>query len=71
MKELKAYKANIDRNRAVLLAAMEEAVKAAEQTARSHDSGHMTCLAGCLPSPRPMSMLNHLRARELTFKERP
>ncbi|MBP8202883.1 MAG: DNA polymerase III subunit alpha, partial [Pseudomonas sp.] len=35
--ELKAYKANIDRNRAVLLGAMEEAVQAAEQTARSHD----------------------------------
>ena len=44
--ELKAYKANIDRNRAVLLGAMEEAVQAAEQTARSAESGHMDLFGG-------------------------
>ncbi len=33
--EPKAYQANIDRNRAVLLTAMEEAIKAARQTART------------------------------------
>lgn len=39
--ELKAYKATVDRNRAVLVASIEEAILAAEQQARSADSGHM------------------------------
>ncbi|WP_339410067.1 DNA polymerase III subunit alpha [Pseudomonas sp. EA_35y_Pfl2_R5] len=68
--ELKAYKANIDRNRAVLLAAMEEAVQAAEQTARSHDSGHMDLFGGVFADAEADVYLNHLRARELTLKER-
>ena len=34
------YKASIDRNRAILLAALEEAVQGAEQQARSQSSGH-------------------------------
>ncbi|HUE91357.1 DNA polymerase III subunit alpha [Pseudomonas sp.] len=68
--ELKAYKANIDRNRGVLMAAMEEAVQAAEQTARSHDSGHMDLFGGVFADAEADVYLNHLRARELTLKER-
>ncbi len=68
--ELKAYKANIDRNRGVLLAAMEEAVQAAEQTARSHDSGHMDLFGGVFADADADVYANHLRARELTLKER-
>lgn len=68
--ELKAYKANIDRNRAVLMAAMEEAVQAAEQTARSAESGHMDLFGGVFADAEADVYLNHLRARELTLKER-
>ncbi|NQD91745.1 DNA polymerase III subunit alpha [Pseudomonas sp. CrR25] len=68
--ELKAYQANIDRNRAVLLAAMEEAVQAAEQTARSHDSGHMDLFGGVFADAETDVYANHLRARELSLKER-
>ncbi|MCU1715829.1 DNA polymerase III subunit alpha [Pseudomonas sp. 5P_3.1_Bac2] len=68
--ELKAYKANIDRNRGVLLAAMEEAVQAAEQTARSHDSGHMDLFGGVFADDDADVYVNHLRARELSLKER-
>ncbi|MBS7663451.1 DNA polymerase III subunit alpha [Pseudomonas lalucatii] len=68
--ELKAYQANIDRNRAVLLAAMEEAVQAAEQTARSHDSGHMDLFGGVFADTETDVYANHLKARELTLKER-
>jgi DNA polymerase-3 subunit alpha len=68
--ELKAYKANIDRNRAVLLAAMEEAVQAAEQSARSHDSGHLDLFGGVFADTAQDVYRNHLRARELTLKER-
>ncbi|PTS83712.1 DNA polymerase III subunit alpha [Pseudomonas sp. HMWF032] len=68
--ELKAYKANIDRNRAVLMAAMEEAVQAAEQTARSAESGHMDLFGGVFADAEADVYLNHLRARELSLKER-
>ena len=68
--EVKAYQANIDRNRAVLLAAMEEAVQAAEQTARSHDSGHMDLFGGVFASPEADVYANHRKARELSLKER-
>ncbi|WPC04038.1 DNA polymerase III subunit alpha [Pseudomonas benzenivorans] len=68
--EIKAYQANIDRNRAVLLAAMEEAVQAAEQTARSHDSGHMDLFGGVFADAETDVYVNHLKARELTLKER-
>ena len=68
--ELKAYKANIDRNRAVLLSVMEEAVQAAEQTARSAESGHMDLFGGVFADAEADVYLNHLRARELTLKER-
>lgn len=68
--ELKAYKANIDRNRAVLLAALEEAVQAAEQTARSAESGHMDLFGGVFADAGADVYANHLRARELNLKER-
>jgi DNA polymerase-3 subunit alpha len=68
--ELKAYKANIDRNRAVLLAALEEAVQAAEQTARSAESGHMDLFGGVFADAEADVYANHLRARELNLKER-
>ena len=68
--EIKAYKANIDRNRGVLLAAMEEAVQAAEQTARSHDSGHMDLFGGVFADADADVYANHLKARELSLKER-
>ncbi len=68
--EIKAYQANIDRNRAVLLAAMEEAVQAAEQTARSHDSGHMDLFGGVFGDAEMDVYANHRKARELSLKER-
>jgi DNA polymerase-3 subunit alpha len=68
--ELKAYQAGIDRNRAVLLAAMEEAVQAAEQAARSHDSGHADLFGGLFSEPEADVYVNHRNARELSLKER-
>ncbi|MBD9414547.1 DNA polymerase III subunit alpha [Pseudomonas sp. PDM16] len=68
--ELKAYQASVDLNRAVLLAAMEEAVQAAEQTARSHDSGHMDLFGGVFAEPEADLYINHRNARELSIKER-
>jgi len=68
--EPKAYQANIDRNRAVLLAAMEEAIKAAEQTARTLDSGHADLFGGLFVEEDADVYANHRKARELTLKER-
>src|SRR5690606_17189354 len=68
--ELKAYQASVDKNRAVLLASMEEAVQAAEQTARSHDSGHMDLFGGVFAEPEADLYANHRQARELSIKER-
>ncbi|MNZ69633.1 DNA polymerase III subunit alpha [compost metagenome] len=68
--EVKAYHANVDRNRAVLLAAMEEAIQAAEQTARSHDSGHMDLFGGVFAEPEADVYANHRKAKELNLKER-
>ncbi|PTU75413.1 DNA polymerase III subunit alpha [Pseudomonas mangrovi] len=68
--EAKAYQAGIDRNRAVLLASLEEAVQAAEQTARSHDSGHMDLFGGLFAEPEADVYANHRHARELSLKER-
>ncbi|KIH85001.1 DNA polymerase III subunit alpha [Pseudomonas batumici] len=68
--ESKAYHANIDRNRAVLLAAMEEAIKAAEQTARTHDSGHADLFGGLFVEEDADVYANHRKAKELTLKER-
>ncbi|WP_404938341.1 DNA polymerase III subunit alpha [Pseudomonas sp. JDS08PS003] len=68
--EPKAYQANIDQNRAVLLAAMEEAIKAAEQTARTHDSGHSDLFGGVFVEEDADVYANHRKAKELTLKER-
>lgn len=68
--EPKAYQANIDQNRAVLLAAMEEAIKAAEQTARTHDSGHADLFGGVFVEEDADVYANHRKAKELTLKER-
>jgi len=68
--ELKAYQANIDRNRAVLLSALEEAIKAAEQTARTADSGHADLFGGLFVEEDADVYGNHRKARELTLKER-
>ncbi|MFJ4194990.1 DNA polymerase III subunit alpha [Pseudomonas sp. NPDC089534] len=68
--EQKAYQANIDRNRAVLLASMEEAIKAAEQTARTHDSGHADLFGGLFVEEDADVYASHRKAKELTLKER-
>ncbi|WP_095077468.1 DNA polymerase III subunit alpha [Pseudomonas sp. Irchel s3h17] len=68
--EPKAYQANIDRNRAVLLTAMEEAIKAAEQTARTRDSGHADLFGGLFVEEDADVYANHRKAKELTLKER-
>jgi len=68
--ELKAYQANIDRNRAVLLSALEEAIKAAEQTARTADSGHMDLFGGLFVEEDADVYGSHRKARELTLKDR-
>ncbi len=68
--EIKAYQANIDRNRAVLLSALEEAIKAAEQTARTADSGHADLFGGLFVEEDADVYGNHRKARELTLKER-
>jgi DNA polymerase III subunit alpha len=68
--ELKAYQASVDKNRAVLLASMEEAVQSAEQTARSAESGHMDLFGGLFAEPEADVYANHRKARELPIKER-
>ncbi len=68
--EIKAYHANIDRNRAVLLSALEEAIKAAEQTARTADSGHIDLFGGLFVEEDSDVYGNHHRVRDLTLKER-
>ena len=68
--EQKAYQANIDRNRAVLLAAMEEAIKSAEQTARTRDSGHADLFGGLFVEEDADVYALHRKAKELTLKER-
>ena len=68
--EPKAYQAALDLNRAVLMAAMEEAVQAAEQSARSADSGHMDLFGGVFAEPEADVYANYHKVRELTLKER-
>jgi DNA polymerase-3 subunit alpha len=68
--EPKAYQAHIDQNRAVLLAAMEEAIKAAEQTARTHDSGHADLFGGLFVEADADVYATHRKARPVTLKER-
>jgi DNA polymerase-3 subunit alpha len=68
--EPKQYQANIDRNRGVLLAALEGAIQAAEQTARSHDSGHADLFGGLFVEADADVYANHRSAKEVTLKER-
>ncbi|WP_071873481.1 DNA polymerase III subunit alpha [Atopomonas hussainii] len=68
--ELKAYLDNIDRNRAVLLASMAEAIQAAEQSAASEASGHMDLFGGVFAEPEADVYANHRQAREMSLKER-
>ncbi|WP_110968285.1 DNA polymerase III subunit alpha [Pseudomonas huaxiensis] len=68
--EIKAYQANVDLNRAVLLASMEEAIKSAEQTARTHDSGHADLFGGLFDEADVDVYAKHRAVRELTLKER-
>jgi DNA polymerase-3 subunit alpha len=68
--EPKAYQATIDRNRAVLLTAMEEAIKSAEQTARTQDSGHVDLFGGVFADTEADVYANHDKARPLSLKER-
>src|SRR3546814_11331136 len=49
---------------------MEEAVQAAEQTARSAESGHMDLFGGLFAEPEADVYANHRKARELSLKER-
>ncbi|MCJ8169728.1 DNA polymerase III subunit alpha [Atopomonas sediminilitoris] len=68
--EIKAYQANIDRNRAVLLASMAEAIQAAEQSAASAASGHMDLFGGLFSEAESDVYANHRQAREMSLKER-
>ena len=68
--EARAWQASINRNRSVLLAAMEEAVQAAEQTARSADSGHMDLFGGVFADEDADVYAGYQRVRELSIKER-
>lgn len=65
------YLEQVDRNRAALSAAMEEAVAAAEQTHRSADSGHSDLFGDLLGGPEERDLFAAYReVREWSFKER-
>jgi DNA polymerase-3 subunit alpha len=68
--DIKTYQANLDRNRSVLLAALEEAIQAAEQTARSHDSGHSDLFGGLFVEADADVYANHRKAKEMSLKDR-
>ena len=68
--ELKAYQATIDQNRAVLLSAMEEAIKSAEQTARTLDSGHVDLFGGLFETEDADVYAAYVKARPITLKDR-
>ncbi|MFK2912157.1 DNA polymerase III subunit alpha [Pseudomonas sp. 3HC3] len=68
--EIKAYHANIDINRATLLSALGEAIKAAEQAAHTADSGHVDLFGGMFDAADVDVYANHRKVRELTLKER-
>jgi DNA polymerase-3 subunit alpha len=64
------YQSGIDRNRAVLLAAMEEAIQTADQAARNRDSGHMDLFGDIFAAEDVDLYAQYHNARELTLKER-
>ena len=66
----KTYQAGINQNRALLLASMEEAVQAAEQNARTQNSGHMDLFGGVFAAPEADVYAHHRQARELSLRER-
>lgn len=69
--EQEAYLRQVDRNRAALAAAMEEAIAAAEQTLRSADSGHDDLFGDLLGSADERDVFEAYRnVREWSFKER-
>ncbi|PAU89636.1 DNA polymerase III subunit alpha [Pseudomonas sp. WN033] len=69
--EPQAYQKQIDRNRAALMAAMEEAIASAEQSAKSADSGHDDLFGDLLgPSTERDVYEPYRRVREWSFKER-
>lgn len=68
--EIKAYHANIDINRATLLSALGEAIKAAEQAAHTADSGHVDLFGSMFDAADVDVYANHRKVRELTLKER-
>ena len=68
--QIDEYQAGIDRNRAVLLAAMEEAIQTADQAARNRDSGHMDLFGDVFAQADTDLYAQYHNARELTLKER-
>lgn len=69
--ELSAYKATVDKNRAVLVAAMDDAIQAADQQARSEDSGHMDLFADLFVDNTSGDVYRaYKKAREIPLKER-
>lgn len=68
--QLDEYQAGIDRNRAVLLAAMEEAIQTADQAARNRESGHMDLFGEMFAEEEVDLYAKYRNARELTLKER-
>ncbi|GGI90362.1 DNA polymerase III subunit alpha [Halopseudomonas pertucinogena] len=69
--EQQAYLKDVDRNRAALAAAMEEAIAAAEQTLRSADSGHDDLFGDLLGPAADRDVFEAYRnVREWSFKER-
>ena len=69
--EQQAYLQQVDRNRAALAAAMEEAIAAAEQTHRSADSGHDDLFGDLLGPAADRDVFEAYRkVREWSFKER-
>ncbi|MFT0213911.1 DNA polymerase III subunit alpha [Pseudomonas sp. F1_0610] len=68
--DFKAYQAHINQNRAILLASLEEAVQAAEQSARDEASGHQDLFGGLFAEPETDVYAHYKKVRELSLKER-
>lgn len=62
------YLSGIDRNRAVLLAAMDEAIQTADQAARNRESGHMDLFGDIFAEQEVDIYAQYRNARELTLK---
>lgn len=69
--ELKAYQATVDKNRAVLAAAIDDAIQAADQQARSQDSGHLDLFADLFVDESHGDVYQaYKKIHELSIKER-